>query len=127
MAEEKKSSRASRVLRFTVTSALLLAPLGGCGSPGAETEAPRVNTGPLERPRYAPNPGPNETAPQPPPQIEVDAGVHAGDQTDAGPHSGRSGANPGPSGHGGATDTGIEDIRQRFHANPVPHHEPVES
>lgn len=94
MADDKKSQRAARALRFTVTSALLLAPLGGCGGrTPAETEEVHVNTGPVEEPRYAPNPGPDEVTPQPqgpqlpqptptptsnpgPQETEVDGGMH---------------------------------------------------
>jgi len=90
MADEKKSSRASRVLRFTVTSALLIAPLGGCGGTTSADNEDHVNTGPVEEPRYAPNPGPDEVTPQPqgpqlpqpptsnpgPQEVEVDGGVH---------------------------------------------------
>lgn len=91
MADEKKSPRAARVLRFTVTSALLLAPLGGCGGATPADNEDHVNTGPVEE-RYAPNPGPDEVTPQPqgpqlpqtpptptvnpvPQEIEVDGGM----------------------------------------------------
>jgi len=112
MTNDRKRSHASRVLRFTVTSALVMAPMAGCGTPthtsnpGPEVVVPNTNPGPEPTPEVA---------------TEIDAGVDAGEQTDAGPYSGRRGANPGPNGHGGATDTGIEDIRQRIHANPVAH------
>jgi len=93
MADEKKSSRASRVLRFTVTSALLIAPLGGCGGATSVDNEDHVDTDPVERPLYAPNPGPDEVKPQPqgprlppptpmptqnpgPQEVEVDSGMH---------------------------------------------------
>ena len=76
---ETKTSHRSRVLRFTVTSALVIAPLAGCGG---KDYAP--NPGPVET--YAPNPGPQDLPPAVPqpqgPQLpaddEVDGGIDAG-------------------------------------------------
>lgn len=93
MGDEKKGSRASRVLRFTVTSALVMAPLGGCGSSSVEPEGPNVNTGPVEEPpRYAPNPGPDEATPPPPPEPQgpllPNVNAMPRDELDAGAHDG---------------------------------------
>ncbi len=102
MADEKKSSRASRVLRFTVTSALVLAPLGGCGSAVAPTEEVHVNTGP-EEVQYAPNPGPDELTPHPQgpqlPQPTPTPTANPGPsevEVDGGPEAPRYAPNPGP-------------------------------
>ena len=89
MADDMRSSRATRILRFTVTSALVLAPLAGCGgTPPGEEEY--VNTGPVVEPRPA-------TPPVTDPAAEDDAGVDSGPAAvpiiDA---PGHSGANPGP-------------------------------
>jgi hypothetical protein len=76
---DKKTAHTSRVLRFTVTSVLVMAPLAGCGSGGREF-AP--NPGPVET--YAPNPlpqeleGPVPQGPQLPAGDEADAGVDWG-------------------------------------------------
>lgn len=104
MGDEKKSSNASRVLRFTVTSALVMAPLAGCGTTSVEPERPNVNSGPVvEPPRYAPNPGPDEPGagptqplgpqlptanPGPEPVAEVDAGAPAAVPTAIGANQG---------------------------------------
>lgn len=99
--DAKKSSRASRVLRFTVTSALIMAPMGCGGSnagTAAEPEPLQVTTGTTEQPReYAPNPGPNEVpvpvqitanpGPNevpPPVQINSNPGPHPVAEEDAG-------------------------------------------
>jgi len=110
MPNETKRSHASRVLRFTVTSALVMAPMAGCGTPthtsnpGPEVVVPSTNPGPEPTSEVA---------------IEVDAGVDAGEEPDAGEHRGPRGADPDPSGLGAAPHL--------FNSNPVPHHEPVES
>jgi len=103
MTDETKSSKASRVLRFTVTSALLLAPLGGCGSAGAAPEEVHVNTGPVEQPRYAPNPGPDDVTPQPegsqlpePPPMPTANPVPQEVEVDGGMHPPLNAPNPGP-------------------------------
>jgi len=111
MPNDESRSRASSVLRFTVTTALVLAPMAGCGTPTRMT-----------------NPGPEEIVqpntnlqPEPTPEVaaEVDAGIDTGEEADAGLYPRPSGANPDPNGLGA--------VPRRFNANPVPHHEPVES
>lgn len=67
MADDGKATRAGRVLRFTVTSALVVAPLAGCSKSGEPPDGPHINTGPVEQPRYAPNPGPDELNGKPAP------------------------------------------------------------
>ena len=52
MTEKKRSAMASRVLRFTVTSALVVAPLAGCGGSSAESTTSTTT------PEVMSNPGP---------------------------------------------------------------------
>lgn len=109
--QPNKPTNTSRVLRFTVTSALAIAPLAGCGPSHTS------NPGPTEVVEPNTNPGP-EPAPV---AVEVDAGEESDAGTDA---SATVPAQPPPT---NAEDNGSGSLRGIiFHANPVAH-EPVES
>ncbi len=123
MNQLKRAPHAARVLRFTVSSALVMAPLVGCGPSRAINPGPEEVVQPNTSPPEVVLPSANPIAyPTPEVAIEVDAGVDAGD-----PNSGHSGANPGPHGHGSPAPTHIDDPVLPVHANPGLGDVPVES
>jgi len=88
MTDKKKSAMASRILRFTVTSALVVAPLAGCG--GGSTES-MTSTTPEGDAHSNPGPEPTETnvAPQDPsadPQPIEPEDPNVAPHTNAGPN-----------------------------------------
>jgi hypothetical protein len=71
MADDGKAPRAGRVLRFTVTSALAVAPIAGCSKTVEPQEPLHINTGPTAVPTYSINPGPDDVKPAPTPVLPV--------------------------------------------------------
>ena len=111
MTLNKEMPSASRVLRFTVTSALVIAPLAGC-SPSRTS-----NPGPME----VVEPNTNLGLEPAPVVVDVDAGEESDAGTDA---SAIVPAHPLPT---NAEDNGSGSLRGIiFHANPAAH-PPVES
>jgi hypothetical protein len=126
MKQPHKPMNTSRVLRFTVTSALAIAPLAGCGPSHTS------NPGPIEVVEPNTNPGlePEPVAVEVDAGEEIDAGTDSDVEADAGVVLPRqpSGANPGPHGNTRPTpDERLDAIRRQIHANPGPNGPPVES
>ncbi len=91
MTDKKKSTTASRILRFTVTGALVVAPLAGCGGGSSESMTSttpegevfsNAGPGPDDRPIET-NVGPQDPPPDPQPIEPEDPDVSP--RTNSGP------------------------------------------